>query len=120
MQMKDGWAPFRGWAEHTDLTLEGTVASGQLAQLRVTQIVLRGKPAAADGTGGRPAEINRLKTGSPALALDSALTSEQVDGHIDANEIIIVFDAAGRFGTRFSGAPHTWGDPRLFNAAGTP
>ena len=128
MQMKEGWAPFRGWSEHTELTLEGSVASGQLGQLRVVRLVLRGRsapavPATSTPAGdpvpattitARPAEINRLKTNSTALALDTTLTTEQVDGHIDAPEIIIDFDASGRLSTHFTGA-HTWGDPRLFN-----
>lgn len=113
LQTKEGWAPFRGWSDRTELILEGDTLSGTLANLRVVRIVLNGHPAAGD-TPRHNAEITRLKAGVSLPPLDQAVPDEAMAGHINAVQIVITLDAMGKPSASWSGGKFT-GDLNFLN-----
>lgn len=114
LKLPDGWAPYRGWADHLELLVAADLVGGSLTNLRVAKITLHGRLASGD-TPARNAEINRLKPGIELPPPGQDVTSEQVAGHNDARIIYIEFDAEGRPGTRWVGKNNLWGDPQLFS-----
>ena len=115
LRLGEEWAPFQGWAQQSELTLEGTLMGGRVTDVRVIRIKLMSRPAAGD-VPQRNAELNRLKPEVVLTAPDAPLSPDQVAGHVDASSVLIDFDAAGQPSIRFTGRNNVWGDPRLFNA----
>lgn len=113
LRLAQGWAPFHGWAEHAEFEIEGTLIAGAVKELRVVQILLHSRPAAGD-VPVRNAEINRLRPEAPLPAPGEDPTPEQIGGHIDAQTVILTFDASGAPGVSLKGNSHVGGDPQLF------
>lgn len=118
LRLAQGWAPFHGWAENAEFEIEGTLVAGAVKDLRVVQILLHSRPAAADAAV-RNAEINRLRPDVPLPAAGQDPTPEQIGGHIDAQTVILTFDATGAPGVSLKGNSHIGGDPQLFTARDT-
>jgi hypothetical protein len=113
LKRSDGsWAWFRGWARQIEIEFAGDTASGSLANLHMTRLILRGREAKGE-VPSRMAEINRLKP-EVKPEPEKPLTSDQVGGHIDAPVLTIDFDGQGRAGTNLENA-RVWGDPQMLN-----
>ena len=108
------WVPFQGWAQQSELTLEGTVVGGSVTDIRVIRIKLMSRAAVGD-LPRRYAELNKLKSHVVLATPDAPLIADQVAGHVDASWVLIDFDAAGKYSISFSARSNFWGDPQLFN-----
>ena len=102
LQTKDGWAPFRGWSERTEMLLEGDILTGSLANVRVVRIVLHGRLARAD-IPRRNAEITRLKADQTLPSTVEDIHEDAIAGHINAAQIVILLDAQGRPSASWTG-----------------
>ena len=115
LRQETEWAPFQGWAQQSELTLEGAVVGGRVTDIRVIRIKLMSRAAVGD-LPQRYAELNKLKSHVVLATPDAPLTADQVAGHVDAIWMMIDFDATGKYKITLSPRSNSWGDLQLFQS----
>ncbi len=90
LQVKDGWAWHRIWAQDAHLRIEAPIVNRTLGAFRLVDAVFNGREDPGDGTG-KLAKIDRFGPGEQAPTADATAV-----GGVEASSIHLTLDAQDR------------------------